>query len=81
MKHYIPQNSIYVYFREYADEKVMIVSNGASSTNSIYWECYSEDLCGYDYGIEVISKQNIAFTNEEMRIKGNTVLIVELKRH
>lgn len=53
MKHFIPQNGIYVYFRIYEDEKVMVISNGLSKSSILDLGHYREELNGYEYGIDV----------------------------
>lgn len=78
MKHYIPQKGVYVYFREYADEKVMVISNGTSHMASIELKNYAEDLGNYEFGIDVITKRKLPLTEDTMQIKGNTVYIIEL---
>ena len=42
MKHFIPQNGVYVYFRSVDDEVIMVVSNNTSKSTKIDFSHYDE---------------------------------------
>lgn len=79
MKHFIPQNGIYVYFRIYEDEKVMVISNGLSKSSTLDFGRYREELSGYEYGINVVTGRKFFLKdNQNLRIKRNEIIILNL---
>jgi len=78
MKHFVPQNGVYVYFRFYDDEKVMVISNCYSKLSVIELKRYEEELAEYTHGINVITCRNVDLTVKEMSIKKNEILILNL---
>lgn len=81
MKHFIPQNGIYVYFRSFEDEKVMVISNGLPKSSVLSLENYKEELDGYRYAVNVEDgKRFYISSNQEFRIKRNEILIFNLLR-
>ena len=59
MKHFIPQKGVYVYFRQYEDEKVMVVVNVASKRMDIDLSQYMEELDGYKSGTDIITERKM----------------------
>lgn len=78
MKHFIPQQGVYVYFRQYGDEKVMVVVNGTSKRVDIDLSQYVEELDGYTLGIDVITDKKMRLDTPSFRVKSNNVLILNL---
>ena len=78
MKHFIPRNGVYVYFREYEHEKIMVVSNHTSKTVKVDLSYYAEETNGYQYGLEVLSGIKFKLDVDYWNIKGNNILILEL---
>lgn len=78
MKHFIPRNGVYVYFREYEKEKVMVISNNTSRKATINMFHYEEDIRDYQLGIDILlgTKHNLCENN--WTINGNQTLILEL---
>ena len=79
MKHFIPQQGVYVYFRQYGDEKVMVVVNGTSKRVDIDLSQYMEELDGYALGIDVITDKKMRLDTLSFRVKSNDVLILNLE--
>ena len=79
MKHFIPQQGVYVYFRQYGDEKVMVVVNGTSKRVDIDLSQYMEELDGYALGIDVITNKKMRLDTLSFRVKSNDVLILNLE--
>ena len=79
MKHFIPQQGVYVYFRQYEEEKVMIVVNGTSKRVDIDLSQYMEELDGYALGIDVITDKKMRLDTLSFRVKSNDVLILSLE--
>lgn len=80
MKHFIPQQGVYVYFRQYGDEKVIVVVNGTSKRVDIDLSQYMEELHGYALGIDVITDKKMQLETESFTIKSNGVLILNLEQ-
>lgn len=78
MKHFIPQNGVYVYFREYGEEKVMVISNNTSQKTKVNLCHYAEELANKSHGIEVVSRMKVDLNMEYLNINSNSVFILEL---
>jgi hypothetical protein len=79
MKHFIPQNVVYIYFRSLGDEVVMVVSNNTSKSTKIDFSYYDEALQDKTYGVDVISGLKVQLDADYMDIKGHSILILELR--
>jgi glycosidase len=79
LKHYIPYDGIYVYFRYNDDESVMVIfNNNEKESKNIKGERYKESLTGYTKGYEVISGKTID-NLDSIEIGPKTAMIIELK--
>lgn len=78
MKHFVPQSGVYVYFRGFEGEKVMVLSNISSRTSSICMRQYEEELDSYVRGVDVITGTVIDMKQNEIQIKQNEILILNL---
>ncbi len=78
MKHFIPQNGVYVYFRTCEEEKIMVISNGYSKLSCIDFMQYDEELSGYSYGVDILNGDIINILDREFEIKKNNILILNL---
>ena len=78
LKHFIPENNLYVYFRYNDKESVMVVLNNSDKeTRTITRERYAEALKGFTKGTEVITGTQINdLTSFEIAPK--TSMIIEL---
>lgn len=79
LKHFIPENNLYVYFRYNDDESVMVIlNNSEKESRTITREKYSEGMKGFTKGVEIITGTEIediaSFT-----ISPKTAMIIELK--
>ena len=79
MKHFIPQNGVYVYFRSVEDEVIMVVSNNTAKSAKIDLSHYDEVLQNRTFGVDVISGLEVLLDADYMDIKGNSILILELR--
>ena len=79
LKHYIPYDGIYVYFRYNDDESVMVIfNNNEKDTKTIGRERYKESMTGFTKGYDVITGKTIDDL-DSFRIEPKTVMIIELK--
>jgi glycosidase len=78
MKHYIPENNVYVYFRYTDSKSVMIVINNNKETQTFPTGRFQESISNYKTGVDVLSGKSIDLKND-ITIEGKSVLILELK--
>jgi neopullulanase len=79
LKHFIPGNNIYVYFRYNENDCVMVVLNNNSTPKTLNTRHFSEMLAKYKSGFDIISKTEIQNLNTlELPAKG--AMIIELKQ-
>ena len=77
-KHYIPENSVYVYFRYNEKKTVMVVINNNLENQKIKTNRFQENILNFSLGKDVLSDKTINLNNE-IEIEGKSVLILELK--
>jgi len=78
MKHYVPQNNVYVYFRYTDNKSVMVILNNSTKTQTIKTSRFQESIQNYTAGKEVLTGKNIDLKNE-MTIEAKSSLIIELQ--
>ena len=79
MKHFIPHNGVYVYFRQYQNEKIMVLSNATSHICSLPLMQYSEELAEYRLGADVMTGTIYCLDDNEIKIRKNSVLILKIQ--
>ncbi|WP_218186138.1 cyclomaltodextrinase C-terminal domain-containing protein [Marinifilum fragile] len=79
LKHYIPENDVYVYFRFNNEKTVMIVLNNGSEKQELSLDRFSENIKDFTKGYDILSEQTIQFSNGKLRLNGNTSMVLELK--
>jgi neopullulanase len=77
MKHYIPENNVYVYFRYNEKKSVMILVNNNLKTQSIKTNRFQENIHNFNFGKDVLTEKTINLKNE-IEIDPKSVLILEL---
>jgi len=79
LKHYIPSDGVYVYFRYNCSESVMVIINANSKeSRTISGEKYAESLEGFTFGTDIISGRKID-NLQSFTIAPQTAMIIELK--
>ena len=79
LKHFIPGDGIYVYFRYNNDESVMVVlNNNENESRTIHGENYAESIEGFTEGTDIISGRKIEDLGS-FTIAPKTAMIIELK--
>jgi len=77
MKHYIPENNVYVYFR-YTDTKtVMVVMNNSTEKQTIKTNRFQESIKNFKTGKEILTNTTLDLANE-ISIQPKSVLLLEL---
>jgi glycosidase len=77
MKHYIPENNVYVYFRYTDDKSVMVVMNNSAKSQTIKTNRFQESIQNYKTGKDVLTGKTIDLKNDIV-IDSKSVLILEL---
>ena len=77
MKHFIPQQGVYVYARMHEGKCVLVLLNGTSKAVELNMKPYAEVLNGATQGHEVITDSTIAW-GETMSLPARANLIIEL---
>jgi glycosidase len=79
LKHFIPENNLYVYFRYNDKESVMVVLNNSDKeTRTISRDKYAEAMNGFTHGREVITGSEMNDITS-FKIAPKTAMIIELK--
>jgi len=75
---FVPDNNLYVYFRHYKEEVVMVIINATEDTRMLDDERYDEFLEAYSSATDIISGDTIDDLNN-IRITPQKAMILELK--
>ena len=78
MKHYVPQNNVYVYFRYTDNKSVMVILNNSTKTQTIKTSRFQESIQNYTAGKEVLSGKTIDL-KIDITIEAKSSLIIELQ--
>ncbi|WP_213278676.1 glycoside hydrolase family 13 protein [Chryseobacterium indologenes] len=78
-KNFVPQDSVFVYFRYNEKESVMVIINNNEKDQTLDLKRFAESLNGFTKGKEVISGKEISLQNS-MNIPAKTPFIIELEK-
>jgi glycosidase len=78
MKHYVPENNVYVYFRYTDNKSVIVLLNNSSKIQNIKTNRFKESIQNYNTGKEVLTGKIIDLKNE-ITIEAKSSLIIELQ--
>ena len=73
--HYPPIDGIYVYFREYDQELVMVIMNNNKSSKMIDLKRFEEVLSNKDNAINIFNNRTYK-VSKPMRVPGKTTMIL-----
>ncbi len=79
LKHFVPQDGVYVYFRYNEDETVMIVLNKNKEGKMVSTERFKEITAEYSKGEDIISSTQIQNINQ-ITVPARSAMIIELKK-
>lgn len=79
LKHFAPENGIYVYFRYNQEETVMVVLNKNHEERTIPADRFNEITSGYQSGTEIISSVRIRDL-DQILIPARSAMIIELEK-
>jgi neopullulanase len=80
LKHYIPEDNIYVYFRFNAGKKIMVIMNGNTTSKELVTTPFKESIGNATSATEVLTKNKIS-SLEKIQIPSQTALILELPQN
>jgi glycosidase len=79
LKHFVPEDATYTYFRYTDNEVVMVILNKNTEAKTVNTERFKEVICGYTSGKEIISGKEISDISE-VTIPAKSAVIVELSK-
>ncbi len=79
LKHFIPSDGIYTYFRFHSEEVVMVIMNNNDETKTIETKRYSEFLKNFKTGKDILGGSEIGDLSL-LTLPSKTTMIIELKR-
>jgi len=77
LTHFIPEDGIYVYFRENPECTVMVILNNSDMDRELETERFAEFLDHHESGTEIISGKKLNDLND-IKSKTKTAMIIEL---
>ena len=77
MKHFVPQNGVYVYARNLNGKQVVVIMNGNAKGSVLPLDRYDEILKGYTSGKDVITGKVVSL-QKELTLGAKDVLVLEL---
>jgi len=78
LTHYLPQNGVYVYFRKYNEEIVMVLINNNTSDAYVSSDRFYEILEEKTQGISVLKKQ-VYDLEKDIHVPAKNALVLDLQ--
>ena len=78
MKHYVPENNVYVYFRYNDSKSVMVLINNSTEKQNINTNRFKENIQNFQFGKNVLTDYLFDFS-KDISIEPKSALILELK--
>lgn len=78
LRHFLPENNVYVYFRYTDDERVMVILNGQDDEQELDMSRFIEMTEGYETGRDVVSGLEIPL-HESLMLEGRAAHVLELE--
>ena len=78
---FIPQNNVYVYFRQIESETVMVILNNSPKEEKIEFERFKEVLNGFAFASAIFEGENLDFKSiKTLSIPSKSVRIYEMRK-
>lgn len=77
--HYIPTNEVYVYFRTFEQENVMVVANRNKESKELDLARFAQGIKGATSGENVLTEENLDLSSGSITVGPMETLIIELK--
>lgn len=78
LRHFIPQDGIYVYFRTNEEQKIMVILSKNEAAKTLDLNRFEEMSAGETHATDILSGKRIKL-EETMEVPANSALILELK--
>jgi glycosidase len=78
MKHYLPDNNVYAYFRHTDDQSVMVLVNNSNKAQTVKTSRYQESIQNHEMVYDVLNQKRYPLA-ADISIDAKSVLILELK--
>jgi neopullulanase len=75
---FVPEKSLYVYFRYISTEKVMVILNAANDAQTLDLQRFDEMIQGKSTGKEISSGASVDLT-KPLRLDAWSVQVIEIK--
>ena len=75
--HYPVQEGIYVYFRRYENDMVMVIINNNDRAKTVYPDHFNETIKGRTKGVNIINDR-LHYLSREINIPGKSTLVLEI---
>ncbi len=79
MTQYIPEDEVYVFFRSYEDDRVMVVLNNSQESRNLELDRFRENIGVHKQGKDVLSGHGFSLT-ETLILPPKAAMILELGR-
>ena len=79
MLQYVPEKNIYVYFRIYNEQRVMIIINNSQEEQMLDLSRFSEGILNNNSARDIISDSQFSLKEKFLKINASTPMILELK--
>ncbi len=77
LRHFIPENNVYVYFRYDQNDLVMVILNNADEERTLIAQRYNEMTLGFERGKNILDGKT--YTLEGMELPAKSSFVLELK--
>jgi neopullulanase len=77
LKHFIPEDNVYVYFRYNSTNRVMVILNSNKTPKVLKTERFKEMTGGYTKGLDIISGKSIQ-NFDRIQLSPRSALVIEL---
>lgn len=78
LTHYVPEDNIYVYFRDDGSQKVMVIMNGNNAEKKLKTERFAENLGNAKSALDIINKNQLNNLSE-IAVPAQTAMVLELR--
>ncbi|NTW24044.1 MAG: glycoside hydrolase family 13 protein [Lentimicrobium sp.] len=79
LKHFVPADGVYVYFRTAGEQSVMVVINRNTKDKVLNMSRFAEGTAGYTAGLDVVNGNSVVL-GAEMNFPARTATVYELKK-
>jgi hypothetical protein len=77
LTHFIPENNIYVYFRESDSQRVMVILNANDQEKTLPLAPFTECLRGAGRGVDIVSRTEVSL-RDQVNVPAYNAMIIEV---